>query len=111
MRLTNLALQEMTEAMNRGWGARDTRVVHAVAAGARGPYASLRAGPEDQGSRGEELKRCGDFLCPGGWPAAPGQVFTTAAISLPTSRSAETSRQSRRSASVAWLDRRVLTCA
>jgi 3-hydroxyisobutyrate dehydrogenase len=26
MRLANLALQEMTEAMNRGWGGRDSRV-------------------------------------------------------------------------------------
>ena len=26
MRLANLALQEMTEAMNRGWGDRDSRV-------------------------------------------------------------------------------------
>ena len=43
--------------------------------------------------------------------AATGPVFTTAAISLPTSRRAETSRQSRRSASVAWLGRTVLTYA
>ena len=26
MRLANLALQELTEAMNRGWGDRDSRV-------------------------------------------------------------------------------------
>jgi len=26
MRLTNLALQELTEALNRGWGQRDSRV-------------------------------------------------------------------------------------
>jgi 3-hydroxyisobutyrate dehydrogenase len=26
MRLANLALQELTEAMNRGWGGRDSRV-------------------------------------------------------------------------------------
>ena len=26
MRMANLALQEMTEAMNRGWGGRDSRV-------------------------------------------------------------------------------------
>jgi hypothetical protein len=26
MRLTNLALIELTEALNRGWGARDSRV-------------------------------------------------------------------------------------
>ena len=26
MRLANLALEELTEALNRGWGARDSRV-------------------------------------------------------------------------------------
>ena len=26
MRLSNMALEEMTEAMNRGWGGRDSRV-------------------------------------------------------------------------------------
>ena len=27
MRLSSLALEELTEALNRGWGARDSRVV------------------------------------------------------------------------------------
>ena len=34
MRLANLALQELTEAPNRGWGGRDARVSHAASGGA-----------------------------------------------------------------------------
>ena len=53
MRLTNLAHQELTEALNRGWAQRDSRVEHAAAAGARGDR-------QDRGATGQAEGGAGD---------------------------------------------------
>ena len=51
MRMCNLALAEMTEAMARGWDGRDSRVVDAAAAGARRRRDRGRPGADARGAR------------------------------------------------------------
>ena len=53
MRMCNLALDEMTEALDRGWEERDSRVGDAAAAGARRGRDRGRAGADEGGAGGE----------------------------------------------------------
>ena len=56
MRLANLALADLAEGLNRGWGDRDSRVDHAVPAGARGREDRGRSAASGRGvgEQGEE---------------------------------------------------------
>ena len=57
MRICNLVAQEITEAMNRGWGQRDSQFLHGAAAGALGYSADRGADREDPGGHQGRLSR------------------------------------------------------
>ena len=71
MRLASLALEELTEAMNRGWGQRDSRVVVAVAGRAlRHPDPECRSG-ESPGRARRRPAGLNNSILVGGWSVAP----------------------------------------
>ena len=77
MRLTNLALQELTEALNRGWGKRDSPGRCAAAAGTRRHPADRGGTRPDQGRPGSRLNNTVERIMQlGAWFPLPTPAAT-----------------------------------